>query len=561
MTRQAPGRVLLGGGAIVACVALAAVALVAALRLLYAGEALPGTRLAGVSVSGATAKEIRDRLASLVRSDTPIIVSAGDRRLSVRPSETGYRVDADRTVARALRAGRDGALGGVHATIAGLFGAHDVTPVARIDGERFQGAVLDLARRVDRPSSVGALDISPGTLEVAIEPPRQGRVIERDSLAERLRDALLGGTARTIDVPVRRRPAVSLERVQRIADTGREYLQQPLALIGAGAPLTVPPRRLARLIALERLDGGRAARLGVDEDRVVALIERVAARRERPARSAQLTAPARPVTLDGKGDLSWRPRPADVAVRSARPGRKVLRPDAATAIAEAVRAGDHSAELPVRRIDPEISTRHARAVDQLLGTFTTYYAPGQSRVTNIHRIAQAVDGTIIAPGGQFSLNAVAGQRTTEKGYVPAPYIADGKIVPSVGGGVSQFSTTAYNAAYFAGLRIDGHRPHSLFIDRYPAGREATLNYPDIDLTWTNDTDVAVLVRTSTDATSVSVSVYGDNGGRRVRAQTGDRQPVDGGDFAITVTRIVRYPDGRTSREPFTTRYDLPAEAG
>jgi hypothetical protein len=56
---------------------------------------------------------------------------------------------------------------------------------------------------------------------------------------------------------------------------------------------------------------------------------------------------------------------------------------------------------------------------------------------------------------------------------------------------------------------------------------------------------------------VTVRLYGDNGGRRVRAQTGEREPFQGGDFQITVTRVVRYADGSVKRQPFTTRYDKP----
>jgi vancomycin resistance protein YoaR len=225
----------------------------------------------------------------------------------------------------------------------------------------------------------------------------------------------------------------------------------------------------------------------------------------------------------------------------------------------AIRSGRHTGSLGARRIKPGITTAAARKADHLIGTFTTHYAPGEPRVRNIQRIARAIDGTVIAPGAQFSLNGIAGPRTRAKGYVPAPFIAEGnRLEPSVGGGVSQFSTTTYNAAYFAGLQIDTHQPHSLFIDRYPAGRESTLNYPNIDLKWTNDTDVPVLVRSTADATSVTVSLYGDNGGRRVRAESGKREPVPGGDFSVVVTRVVRYPDGRTERQPFTTRYGVPA---
>ena len=200
-----------------------------------------------------------------------------------------------------------------------------------------------------------------------------------------------------------------------------------------------------------------------------------------------------------------------------------------------------------------MTTSAARASSQLIGTFTTYYEPGQPRVTNIRTMARAVDGTVIAPGEQFSLNGITGERTRAKGYVPAPFIADGRLEPSVGGGVSQFSTTTYNAAYFAGLQLDSSQPHSAFIDRYPPGRESTLNYPDIDLTWTNDTGAPILVRATTTGTSVTVSLFGNNGGRTVRAIAGSRRPAGGG-FSIEVTRVVRYRDGRVTRTPRTTTY-------
>jgi vancomycin resistance protein YoaR len=241
----------------------------------------------------------------------------------------------------------------------------------------------------------------------------------------------------------------------------------------------------------------------------------------------------------------------------ARAGRTVKREQLAAAIERAIGADRHALTLPMQHDEPAVSADAARGMDSLIGTFTTYYVPGQPRVTNIRQIARDVDGTIVAPGARFSLNAAAGQRTKDGGYVEAPFIADGRIEPSIGGGVSQFSTTLYNAAYFAGLQIDGHRPHSFFIDRYPAGREATLNFPDIDMTWTNDTDAPVLIRTFTDAGSVTVSLYGDNGGRRVAARSAAREPYPDGDFAITVTRMVRYRGGRLARQPFTTRYDKP----
>ena len=303
-------------------------------------------------------------------------------------------------------------------------------------------------------------------------------------------------------------------------------------------------------------------RLGAGDARLAALVDEIAAKRDRPARNAQIDAPDSGAKLDAKGDASWRPR--KVRRRRSRrrheSGRTVQRAELAAAIEAAIRA-----QAPRRaRADAERPAGHGRAgrsrrATRSSGRSRRTTSPGQPRVTNIQQIAKDVDGTVVAPGARFSLNETAGERTEEKGYVEAPFIADGKIEPSIGGGVSQFSTTLYNAAYFAGLQLDSHRPHSFFIDRYPAGREATLNYPDIDLTWTNDTDAPVLIRTKTDEGAVTVRLYGDNGGRRVRAETGEREPVTDGDFAITVTRVVRYADGKEERQPYETRYDSPPE--
>jgi vancomycin resistance protein YoaR len=296
---------------------------------------------------------------------------------------------------------------------------------------------------------------------------------------------------------------------------------------------------------------------GSDETALGALVGRGATARDRASQEPRLEAPARGATLDGKGTVSWRPRGASVRlVRAGRVGFAVDRDAAQTAIADAIRTGRHELRLPVKRAIPKVTPAQARRIDALIGTFTTRYEPGQPRVTNIRRMARTVDGTVIAPGAQFSLNGVVGQRTKAGGYVEAPFIGDdNKIVPSIGGGVSQFSTTMYNAAYFAGLRVDSHQPHSLYISRYPPGRESTLDFPGIDLKWTNDTEVPILVRTATDDTSVTVSLYGDNGGRRVTADPGPRTHPPGKDFEIRVVRTVRTPGGPSKQDAFTTTYD------
>jgi len=547
--------------AAVVLLGLALVAIALAVRLTHSGQVLPGVEVEGVALGGASREDARRLLAPLAAeaAGAPVALVAEDRRVTLAPPEAGYAVDVDATVDAALEARRGGPLGGLGSTVAGLFGGRrEVALVQTVDRRRLGAAVAAAAGRLGREHFPGEIVIEPGTLTITTKAPRSGREVDRAALVARLDEALRRRPRGRIDVPLHTIKVASRAAVDAVGRAARDYLSEPLRLTGAGEDTEIAPGELATVLALESFEGGRRVRLGAGDARLAALVERVAAERDRPARDAEVQAPARLVTFDDKGDASWRPRRADVTIATpARRGRVVRRKTLAAAIESAIRTGRHELAVPTERVEPAVSARAARAVDSLIGTFTTHYEPGQPRVRNIVRIARDVDGTLVAPGARFSLNAIAGERTEDKGYVEAPFIADGKIEPSIGGGVSQFSTTLYNAAYFAGLRIEGHRPHSFFIDRYPAGRESTLNFPDIDLTWINDTDAPVLIRTSTDADSVSVSLYGDNGGRRVSAESGEREPLADRDFSIVVTRIVRHADGRIVREPFTTRYDKP----
>jgi vancomycin resistance protein YoaR len=157
---------------------------------------------------------------------------------------------------------------------------------------------------------------------------------------------------------------------------------------------------------------------------------------------------------------------------------------------------------------------------ELVSRFTTYYPPGQPRVINIRRAAQILDRTVVRAGGRFSMNEALGKRTRARGFVSAPSIAGPIHVDSVGGGVSQVATTLYNAAFFAGLRIIAHTPHSFYISRYPKGREATISWGGPELVFQNDWEAPLLLRLKTTPTSIAIWFYSQGLGRRVTSVTG-----------------------------------------
>lgn len=194
----------------------------------------------------------------------------------------------------------------------------------------------------------------------------------------------------------------------------------------------------------------------------------------------------------------------------------------------------------------------------LVAEFTTYHPCCEARVTNIHLIADTVDGVVVLPGQTFSVNIFVGPRTTAKGYVPAGAIIGGILYccdhpANIGGGVSQFATTLFNAIFFGGYDIVEHSPHSLYFTRYPMGREATIVSPTPDLVFHNDTVTPMLMDTSYTDTSITVRLYGNNEGR-VSADTrlGQATPQDGG--TVTLIRTITHASGAVTTQSWTHVY-------
>ncbi len=148
-----------------------------------------------------------------------------------------------------------------------------------------------------------------------------------------------------------------------------------------------------------------------------------------------------------------------------------------------------------------------RGIVELTGRFTTYYTPGQDRVSNIHRIAELIQGAVVYPGETFSVNGYVGERTEELGFVDAGVIYDGVYTSDVGGGISQFITTLFTAAFNAGMEFPEYQAHSIDISRYREGVDATISWPKPDFKFRNPNPYAVLLWPTVTDSSVTVSFY------------------------------------------------------
>ena len=204
-------------------------------------------------------------------------------------------------------------------------------------------------------------------------------------------------------------------------------------------------------------------------------------------------------------------RAAASTITPERPGRELdLRKASAAVLAAALSRSDRADALSVVAAQPERTTADAQAWASAAScrSYETIYGGDANRIHNVQLVAQLIDGALIAPGKEFSFNATTGERTADKGFLEAPVIVNGELQTGLGGGICQVSTTVFNAAFEAGLPITARTNHALYISHYPQGRDATVNYPDLDLKFVNDTGHWLLLRTFVGPSSLVVNLYG-----------------------------------------------------
>ena len=540
------------GAVLVATLATGAAG-VTSVVLTRAGEALPGTTVAGVDVAqqdrAALLATVQGLAAARTTGKLPVV--ADDLQESVERDLT--EVDVEGTVDRALSAGRVGSpLAGVLGPLLGR-GDRDIAIEVTVDRSGVRSRVNEIAKVFDRPPVAGGFTVSGVTVTPQL--PQPGRLLDRQAAAEAVAAALSAGRQEALALPVlMSEPPFTAAQVETVSAAASRALSTTYGLGNGDTLLRLSPQEVGTLLRATPVDG--ALTLTVDQEALTAAVTKRAAAIARAPREAGLNVLSTGPVLDGKLDLSFTPVPAQVEFTPGATGRTVDIPATVARLNELILSFRPGGDpLPLTVTQPRIPTEAVQSVNSLIGTFTTYYPAGRPRAKNIALIAQIVDGTTIAPGATMSLNGTAGRRTKARGFVEDGAIVDGELVDAVGGGVSQFATTLFNAAFFAGLPIPQHKPHSFYISRYPVGRESTVNFPGIDVKVTNDTTSAVVIRTRSTPSSVTVDLYGNNGGRLVTAQHGPRQPRDGGGFRIDVTRTVSGGDGVSSNRVFKTSYN------
>jgi vancomycin resistance protein YoaR len=171
--------------------------------------------------------------------------------------------------------------------------------------------------------------------------------------------------------------------------------------------------------------------------------------------------------------------------------------------------GAKTLKVPKKPIYPEVDSELlSRIRQQAIGYYVTYFnSYNTSRTNNIRKSSEAINNYVLFPGQTFSFNEVVGQRTKERGYMPAPIIVRGELSKGVGGGICQVSSTLFNAVDRAGLKIVKRYSHSKRVPYVPPGRDATVSWYGPDFVFMNNYKHPILVRSKVRGGSVSILLY------------------------------------------------------
>jgi vancomycin resistance protein YoaR len=457
--------------------------------LLVGSGVLPNTTVAGTPIGkfSITAAQAKVNSALGPKARAPLALTASGQSLTLDPVTAGLTVDARATVAQ-----------GGHRSASpmslwkALFAHRTLTPVLAVDAGKLNAAVTALNGTLVGGGHDGSITFQ-GVTPVAVAPTR-GIAIVHDKAVAAIKGAYFTSSAPVV-LPVEPvEPSVTSAEVQRVLTTiARPAVAAPISLLIGSTTTSVSPAVIAKNLTFVS-SGGKLAPV-VNGAGIAAMLD------------AATLATLKRSSKDASFDVSSGTPVIVPAVVGGTPDLSNLGPDVAAVLSQ---AAPRTIAVPSVGIEPAFTTADAQALDikEVVSTFTTHHPCCASRVKNIHTIANIVNGALIKPGETFSLNKFVGPRDTKRGFVEAPMIEDGLFINSVGGGVSQFATTLYNAVFFAGLKDIEHHPHSYYISRYPVGREATVSYPDPNLIFQNDMPTGIVITTSYTGTSLTVTFWG-----------------------------------------------------
>jgi vancomycin resistance protein YoaR len=494
-------------GSLVALLAL----LVVIDSALYYGKVHAGVSVAGRSLSGLTHDEATALLTRVARDagKTVVVLKSGDKTWTVTPEDLGAKVDIPEAVAGAMDVSRkSNFLVDLGRRIRLYFSGDELLLPGTLDTALLDGLLARVAGDLDIPPVDAGLAIDGDRITVV--EGQKGLVVDKGVLAEQLRSLLLTFQPGELPVPmVVADPVLRVDETQQAVEQAETMVSAPVTLRSDDRTWSLTPEQIAAFIgyAAEYRDGVSRLVCFLSADKMGPFLKELAAAVDVAPVSAAF----------GTDDKQAWVIPGSVG--KSLDGQKT----AQALTAAALKTSARTTTVVLETVEPELTTAAAKAtgIKQVLGTYTTKWEGTDDRQTNVRITTEYASNVILAPGEVYDFDRQIGPRTEARGYKLAPGITKGELEDVLGGGICQVSTTLFNAAFFAGLEIVERKNHSIFIDHYPRGRDATVSAGEPNMRFRNDTADHILIRGRSDGIITTFNIYGTKDGRRVDYTTSE----------------------------------------
>lgn len=442
-----------------------------------AGDSLPrhasveGVALGGVDEATATAR-LKEAIGP--RAEAPIALATKDKSVTITPAQAGLAVDYAATVEQA---GAGKSLDPRH-ILNVLRGGGEMDIVVDKDTDKLEKAVAKAApafavKPVDAKVTMTREKITPTDAVT-------GQSLDQKAAVKKLDEAWM--TKSRVEAPITTtEPELTTKELTTFVDSQlKPRVSAPVKVTLDKKTVELTGPGIGELTKISTKDGDFVATTDM------AKLYKAA---QRKAKQAGLQEPV---------NAGWELKDGKPALVPGKPGKGFDRKafDKAVAPALVKQGAGRTVTVPVVTQQPEITTEKAKKapVTEVIGEFTTYFPHADYRNTNLSVAARRINNSYFAPGETFSVNDAIGPRTPGSGFVDGWVITGDHLVKENAGGISQAGTTTFNALFFSGLEHVEHQPHTMYFDRYPAGREATLYYGNIDVKFKNNSPYGALMQ-------------------------------------------------------------------
>ncbi|MFV0406139.1 MAG: VanW family protein [Propioniciclava sp.] len=443
------------------------------------GETLPPqTTIEGIPVGGMTPPEAEAALAAAFapRTSADLTLVAGDLELAVAPNQVGVTLDVAASVEAAM-AHKSFHPGTIWTSLTG--GGEHPAVVTR-DAAALTAVTDELSQLANRDPQDAAITVADA--KATLVNGNDGLMVDVAATQSAMVDKYLHADRIDAVVQVSEPDVTTEEATTTFEKVAKPALSGPITLTAADKSVEITPKMIAAALSFEAADGGLKPVL--DSDKL----------------SKAADTALQKFGLSKPEDATIKLVNGKPSVTPSKDGTGIAKKELLRVVTEKMTSSDsRTADIKITEEKAKFSTADAKklGVKEVTGEFTTSFPASAYRINNIGKSARLINHTFLKPGETFSMNAALGPRTLANGWMAGGAIDGGRVVQRMGGGISQTTTTLFNAIFFAGLEDIYHKPHSLYFSRYPMGREATLDYYSVDMKFRNNSDYGVLIQAFT----------------------------------------------------------------